>query len=374
MNKVANHNLAAQPRGSVSSPSAEIPSESSPRLSVIVPVFNGRLQLPRCLEALARSQFQDFEVIVVDDCSTDNTRDIVERWRARYLRTPRQIGPGGARNLGVRHARGAVMVFVDADVVVPPEALGLISDDFALDAELAALFGSYDEAPAWSDFLSQYKNLMHHYVHQTASERAASFWAGCGAVRRDVFLEFGGFDHEKYPKPSIEDIEFGFRLARAGRRILLEKRLQVKHLKKWTISVLWRADIFGRAVPWTELILESRSLPADLNLGWGSRISALLTVALAAGILVLPLSLAGALSVVRPGALGLALAVLAVALLAINFRVYLWFFKRRGLAFTAATVVAHWIYFLYSFAVFMLLSVRHLLQGREKTAEGAARV
>jgi glycosyltransferase involved in cell wall biosynthesis len=310
--------------------------------------------------------------MVVDDCSTDNTRDIIERWHARYLRTPRQIGPGGARNIGVRHARGAIIVFVDADVVVPPEALTLISDDFALDAELAALFGSYDEAPAWSDFLSQYKNLMHHYVHQTASERAATFWAGCGAVRRDVFLEFGGFDHEKYPKPSIEDIEFGVRLSRAGLRILLEKRLQVKHLKKWTVSVLWRADVFGRAIPWTELILESRRLPADLNLSWGSRISAVLTVILACGILFLPFSLAGVFYRVTPGKLGLALLALAVALLALNFRVYLWFFKRRGLAFTVAAVLAHWVYFLYSFAVFTLLSVRHLLQGRGNTAEDEA--
>ena len=339
---------------------------AAPRLSVIVPVFNGRLQLPRCLEALSRSTFEDFEVIVVDDCSTDNTRDIVERWGARYLRTPRQIGPGGARNMGVRHARGLVMVFIDADVVVPPDALSLISDDFGLDAELAAVFGSYDDAPAWSDFLSQYKNLMHHYVHQTANERAATFWAGCGAVRRDVFLEFGGFDHEKYSKPSIEDIEFGFRLSQAGRRILLDKRVQVKHLKKWTPSVLWRADVFGRAVPWTELILESRNLPSDLNLGWGSRISALLVVGLACGFLLFPLSVVGLLPFVTPRAFGAAMAVLAVALLALNFRVYVWFLKRRGMAFTAGTVLAHWIYFLYSFSVFLILSVRLALRGRER--------
>jgi GT2 family glycosyltransferase len=343
-----------------------VSEEAAPRLSVIVPVFNGRLQLPRCLEALSRSAFEDFEVIVVDDCSTDNTRDIVERWGARYLRTPRQIGPGGARNFGVRHARGLVMVFIDADVVVPPQALSLISDDFGLDADLAAVFGSYDDAPAWNDFLSQYKNLMHHYVHQTANERAVTFWAGCGAVRRDVFIEFGGFDHEKYSKPSIEDIEFGFRLSRAGRRILLEKRLQVKHLKKWTPSVLWRADVFGRAVPWTELILESRSLPADLNLGWGARISALLVVALVCGFILLPYSLAGAIPFLAPWNLVAALAAIAIVLLTLNAPVYAWFYNRRGLVFTAGTVIAHWIYYFYCFAVFVLLSVRHVLRGRAR--------
>ncbi len=348
--------------------------QPAPRLSIIVPVFNGRLQLPRCLEALSRSAFEDFEVIVADDCSSDNTREIVERWGARYLRTPRRVGPGGARNLGVRHAHGSVMVFIDADVVVPAEALGLIAGDFERDQELAAVFGSYDDAPAWSDFLSQYKNLMHHYVHQTASERAVTFWAGCGAVRRDVFLAFGGFDHEKYSQPSIEDIELGFRLSQAGRRILLDKRLQVKHLKKWTVSVLWRADVFGRAVPWTELILESRNLPADLNLGWGARVSALLVVCFTCGILLLPFSFAGLLPFAAPGTLGAALAGLAAALLALNAPVYAWFFKRRGLAFTAGAVLAHWIYFLYSFAVFALLSVRHFLTGRARAVREAAQV
>lgn len=346
----------------------------APRLSVIVPVFNGRLQLPRCLEALSRSGFEDFEVLVVDDCSSDNTREIVERWGARYLRTPRRVGPGAARNLGVRHAHGEIVVFIDADVVAPPGALGLIAGDFERDHELAAVFGSYDDAPAWSDFLSQYKNLMHHYVHQTASERAITFWAGCGAVRRETFLEFGGFDPEKYSQPSIEDIELGFRMSQAGRRILLDKRLQVKHLKKWTVSVLWRADVFGRAVPWTELILESRNLPADLNLGWSSRLSALLVVVLAGGILLLPCSLAGLLPFAAPSAVGASLAALVVALLALNAPVYAWFYKRRGAAFTAGTIIAHWIYYLYSFAVFALLSVRHLLKGRGRALRQAARV
>ena len=78
-------------------------------------------------------------------------------------------------------------LFVDADVVMPPGGLGLIAEDFRRDPELAAVFGSYDDTPAWTTFISQYKNLMHHYVHQTSSESAATFWAGCGAVRKTVF-------------------------------------------------------------------------------------------------------------------------------------------------------------------------------------------
>jgi hypothetical protein len=337
-----------------------------PRLTVIVPVHNGRLQLPRCLDALRSSAFTDFEVIVVDDCSTDNTREIAERSGARYVRTPYNMGPGGGRNLAARHAQGEILVFVDSDVVVPREALGIIAEDFARDAQLAALFGSYDAAPAWPDFLSQYKNLMHHYVHQISKEEAVTFWAGCGAIRRSVFEEFGGFDLKKYPKPSIEDIELGFRLWRAGRRILLEKRLQVKHLKKWTVRGLLRADIQLRAIPWTRLILESKNLPRDLNLTHAAQLSAVLAWLLVIGLLMLPTVAAGLLSGGAPwltaGRLGSALGVIVLLLLALNHSVYRWFVQQRGWCFAAGAVLAHWVYYLYSAGVFGVLLLEHFLR------------
>lgn len=331
---------------------------------MIVPVHNGGLQLPRCLEALRISHYSSFEVIVVDDCSTDNTRQIIERFDAHYLRTPKQLGPGGARNLAVPQARGDVVVFVDADVVVAPETLGQIAADFDADPELAAHFGSYDEQPAWGDFLSQYKNLMHHYVHQISSERASTFWAGCGAIRKEVFGEFGGFDLQKYPKPSIEDIELGFRMWRAGCRIKLNKQVQVKHLKRWTLRGLLRADILLRAVPWTRLILESGKLPSDLNLTTAARLSAVLVGLLALALLAMPFSAFGVLPAVAPGWLALAIGVLVALLFALNWSVYSWFAARRGWWFALRAALAHWAYYFYSGAVFALCSLHHMLFGK----------
>src|SRR5579864_2908800 len=118
-------------------------------LSVIVPVHNGGMHLCRCLDALCRLEYSDFEVIVVDDCSTDDTPQIIERYRTRRLRTARTMGPAAARNYGVENAAGEILVFVDADVVVPPNTLDRIAADFSRDPSLAAVFGSYDENPAW---------------------------------------------------------------------------------------------------------------------------------------------------------------------------------------------------------------------------------
>jgi hypothetical protein len=165
-----------------------------------------------------------------------------------------------------------VLFFIDSDVLVYPGTLGRIHASFAQDPELAATIGSYDDAPGSDDFLSQYRNLMHCYVHQTGRREACTFWSGCGAIRRAIFLEHGGFD-ESYERPAIEDIELGYRLARAGRKGVLDRHLLVKHLKRWSLWSVLRTDIMDRGIPWTELILRDHKLPNDLNVQLSQRLS-----------------------------------------------------------------------------------------------------
>lgn len=324
-----------------------------------MPVRNGGLHLSRCLAALQASRGPNFEVIVVDDCSTDHSPAIATRYETRYVRTSHPMGPAGARNLGASCARGEILLFVDSDVVVPPQALSMIVNDFDQDPELAAVFGSYDRKPVWSNFWSQYKNLMHHYVHQISKERAISFWAGCGALRRKVFEEMHGFDAQKYGKPMIEDIELGFRIVKAGYRIRLNKELQVSHLKKWTLRSLLRADILYRAIPWTWLILESGQVPRDLNLSYASRISAVLV-----GLLVLiggfsAVEAAAGLRLIPLVALVAFIACIFISLLALNWHVYRFFSRLRGWRFAARAMFAHWLYYLYSGVVFIVCSLLH---------------
>lgn len=340
------------------------------RISVIVPVRNGRMHLARCLEALARSEHADFEVIVVDDCSTDNTPQIAERYGARYVRTSQTLGPGGARNLGAQYAEGEILAFIDADVVVPPEALRLIAEDFCRDPDLAAVFGSYDENPAWPTFVSQYKNLMHHYVHQTSSESAGTFWAGCGAIRKAVFEEFGGFDGARYKVPSIEDVALGLQLVRGGRRILLDKRLKGRHLKRWTFRSLLRDDILYRAVPWSQLILNARYLPRDLNLTYSSRTSALLVGLFVGACALVSLSFGGLARVPLVPLFG-GMALIIAVLLLLNWDVYRFFLYKRGWWFAARAVVLHWFYYLYSGVTFFCCALVHFASLPFATAQSA---
>jgi glycosyltransferase involved in cell wall biosynthesis len=154
----------------------------APSLTVIVPVYNGSHFLDRCLSGLRASDYPNFELIVADDASTDNSGEVARRHGARVLRMPRQSGPGAARNAAAREASGEVVFFVDADVVVAPDAVRRVAENFRAHPNVAAVFGSYDDSPAENNFLSQYKNLCHHFVHQQGNTEASTFWGGCGAV------------------------------------------------------------------------------------------------------------------------------------------------------------------------------------------------
>ena len=259
-------------------------------MSVIVPVYNGGDDLRRCLQAVRASRWPALECIVVDDGSTDGcAAELAARYGARLLRRARQQGPAAARNAGAAEATGEILFFVDADVVLDAEAIGLAAEALQSDAALGAVFGSYDEQPDAPGLLSRYRNLYHHWNHQVGGEEASTFWTGCGAVRRGLFLSLGGFS-ESFERPSIEDIEFGYRLRAAGHRIRLLKRMQGKHLKRWGFYNMIHTDLFLRGVPWVVLLQRFDDAPADLNLGWTARLATagtgllLLTLALLAGL------------------------------------------------------------------------------------------
>jgi glycosyltransferase involved in cell wall biosynthesis len=372
--------------------------ESAPRLSVIVPARNCRDDLRSCLDSLEGSLYRGFEVIVVDDASTDDTTAAIDPSRARVLVLPAQSGPAVARNRGAEIARGEYLLFLDADVCVAPETLGQFVAAFDEAPAVSAIFGSYDTRPQALNVLSQYRNLMHHFVHQEAREEAATFWSGCGAVRRPVFQAVGGFLAD-YRRPCIEDIELGVRLHKAGHRILLNKEIQVTHLKRWTFWGMLKADVRDRALPWSQLILREGSLPNDLNLRLSQRVSALMAVGLLVSLLVaswhlqfmlvLPLGFVlgmvvlDAWSLTRRvptsvrylavlgmlgGTAGLALYFkvwmliplgLLTGILLLNWRFYAFLARTRHPLFAALAVPLQIFYYLYSSATFCFAAVLH---------------
>lgn len=286
-----------------------------PSLTVIVPATDRPPTLERCLVAVRGGSRAPDELIVVTE--------------------PPGAGPAAARNDGAASADTGVLVFVDADVVIAPDALARIAGAFTRDPGLTAVFGAYDDAPEAAGAVSGFRNLLHHHVHVEGAGEIASFWAGLGAIRRDAFLAAGGFDPRRYPVPSIEDVELGARIAAEGGRIVLDPAIRGTHLKRWTVGSMVRTDFARRGVPWVELVVRSTAPPAALNLGWRHRFSAAL--ALAAVL---------AIAARRPRPAGAALGIFT----GLNRDLYALIAARRGPAQALAAVPLHLLHHLTSVA------------------------
>jgi len=332
----------------------------SPGVAIVVPVHRGDDALARCLEAIAGGDPPADEVVVVMDGPVAGARETANGHGFRVTETAGRAGPATARNLGAEATTAPIILFVDSDVVIPADTAGRVSAYLAVRPEVAAVFGSYDDRPPAPGFVAQYKNLFHHFNHQLGGGEAATFWTGCGAIRRAVFESVGGFDRRQR---WLEDIELGYRIRAAGRMVHRDPTLQVTHLKRWTLASMVRSDIFHRALPWTELIHRYRSLPNDLNLRVAERASVALLLALVACV-------AGA-AWWRGAAIGAFAA--ALVLLAVNGPFYRFLGRRRGLVFAARALPLHWLYLLYSGVVFALGSAWYATRGTRQGPRDSAR-
>jgi glycosyltransferase involved in cell wall biosynthesis len=269
------------------------------------------------------------EVIVVDDCSTDACAAIVEKYPiVRRERTAQQSGPAAARNHAAGLASGHYLWFVDSDVVVRDDCARVLSRVFA-ETQAGAVFGCYDDSPSA---------------------------AGCGAIERNLFVELRGFAAERYPHPSVEDIELGYRIVDLGRHIVLRRDLEAKHLKEWRLKQLLHTEIFRRAIPWSRLMLERKHMSVDLNVAPGERLRALLAMGTVATLLAW---VAGWASPWLPAA------ALAGAGLA-NLRLIRYFKAQRGLFFASRAFLYHQLYYIYSSAAFAYASLQHLFRQLEE--------
>jgi glycosyltransferase involved in cell wall biosynthesis len=245
-------------------------------IAVIIPVFNSSQLLSETLLAVRSGTRVPDELIVIDDGSNDGSAHTAERFGARVVRMPQNVGPAACRNYAALLSQSEILMFLDCDTCVHADTIERMERHLAEDASLIAVIGSYDDTPRHPGICSQYRNLAHCYVHRSANRAALTFWSGCGAVRRAWFFEVDGFD-ERYRKPSIEDIELGYRMSDRGARILLDPEICVTHTKRWTVSSSIATDILNRGVPWMVLLLERRKMPDDLNLRRRHRIATALT-------------------------------------------------------------------------------------------------
>lgn len=307
-----------------------------------MPVHNGLAVLPRSLEALVASDLprESWELIVVDDASTDESALVAARYADTVVRLPgKPHGPAYARNRGFEVSRGENIVFVDADVCVHPATLGRFAQVFYSEPEVDAVFGSYDAHPAARGWISQYRNLLHHWVHQQNAGDAETFWAGLGAMRRSTFVDAGMYDEWHFPRPQVEDIELGHRIRALGHRIVLRPDIQGTHLKRWTLRNVIATDMHDRGVPWMRLLIHQGATVRTRTLN-------LRTIEKINTVLVWLALVFAAVSLLRPGEQWIWGSVTCVLIvLLFSARLYGFFLRSRGALFLLAAIPLHLMYY-----------------------------
>ncbi len=322
---------------------------SNNKLAVVIPAYNAAATLHDCLSGIAASIRKPDEVILYNDGSTDDTVEIATGYDVKVITNPgAPKGPAAGRNVCAHETDADILVFVDADVRVHPNALGDLETALLSAPDIAAAFGSYDDAPRSERTAALYANLRHHFYHQNSDHEATTFWSGFGAIKRDVFLTIGGFD-PRFARPSIEDVDLGIRLRQAGLRIRLVPDAQAKHCKDWGLVQLWRTDIIERALPWSKLIVSGETDGADLNASVRERYIAVFAHLI---------WLSGFLSIIAPAMLIVFFASI-VAYISLNFGFYKLLTKRGGVVLLLSGVLLHWLYNIYASSVFAYILLTH---------------
>jgi len=231
------------------------------RFSIVIPTYNRKDLLRRCLAAATNQDYPDYEVIVVDDGSTDGTGEMVQREfpQVRYIRQEPNRGPAAARNRGIEAATGEIVAFTDDDCLVPPDFLACLADGYRRHPEVVGA-GGYLEAPdevlAHNPF-AQYEAYVSHVVYKAGPiEYIGGFECPAGGTcamsyRRDVLLEVGGFD-ERFPVAAGEDADLKLRIVQRGSPLLYVP-VKVIHLRPYTFPTFLRQFVaHGRGVVYFE--------------------------------------------------------------------------------------------------------------------------
>jgi len=214
------------------------------KISVIIPVYNGEKTISKCIESLLNQAKKPEEIIVVDDGSTDKTRDMVRKFRGVVLLEQEHKGPAAARNLGAKKAQGDILLFTDADC----------SADENWILEMAKPFEKKEITGVQGRYKTHQKGVMARFVQLEIEDRydrmrkrrfidfIGSYSAG---YRKREFMQFGGFD-ESFPTASGEDPELSFKLAKTGHKMVFNDNAVVYHnhvdsLSAYLRQKFWRA-------------------------------------------------------------------------------------------------------------------------------------
>lgn len=241
-------------------------SPSHPLVSVVIPLYKGEKTIEPVLAAAHASDFTDFEIVIVNDCSPDDSLGVLRRLEARYphrlIDLPENMGVSKARNRGAKEARGEIILFIDADCIVLPDTIGRCAEELQK-GESVCVGGVYTRNPWDSDFFSRFQSLYINHV-ESKTEHPDYIATHCMAIWRKTFDEFGGFITDSFigHAASVEDVEFCHRLLKAGHQLTQSADIQVQHMFRFSFARSV-TNAIKKSKYWTMYSLKNHDITKD---------------------------------------------------------------------------------------------------------------
>jgi len=228
------------------------------RISVIIPNRNGSATIGKCLEAVFASDYKNFEVIVADDCSTDDSVEIIGGFPCTLVRLGIHSGASAARNTGARSSSGEVLFFIDADCIVQKHTLSLVEGTIR-GRENTVIGGTYSRRAFDDNFFSTFQSV---FINYSETRKKVPDYVATHAmvIARQLFEKNGGFREDFLP--ILEDVEFSHRLRRSGVKLEMNPEIVVRHIFNFTLKRSLR-NAFRKTKYWTIYSLGNRDLLKD---------------------------------------------------------------------------------------------------------------
>jgi glycosyltransferase involved in cell wall biosynthesis len=232
----------------------------NPYISIVIPNHNNAKTIGLCLEAVYASTYTDFEVIVVDDCSSDNSAAVINKYPCRHIQLTEHGGASKARNTGAENGSGEIIFFIDADCILQPDTLATAAAATREEGPGVVIGGTYTWQPYDRDFFSRFQSIYIHYSETKNVSDPDYIATHAMLIPAELFKKSGGFN-EKF-LPIIEDVEFCHRLKRLGFSLRMKPDIQVQHIFNFTFLRSMRNGI-KKSKYWSLYSISNRDLLAD---------------------------------------------------------------------------------------------------------------
>ncbi|MBI5740025.1 MAG: glycosyltransferase [Nitrospirae bacterium] len=230
------------------------------RISLVIPNYNRAATIGKCLKAAFSSRYDNFEVIVVDDNSDDDSVRVIGGFPCKLITLESRSGTSRARNIGAQNSSGEYIFFTDSDCLLLPDTLSVVNKKLSETGENTVLGGTYTKMSYDRNFFSAFQSAFVHYSETKNAENPDYIAAHAMIMSGTTFNKSGGFPEDFMP--ILEDVEFSHRLRRSCARLIMCPEIQVRHIFNFNLKrSLFNA--YRKTTYWCTYSLGNRDILTD---------------------------------------------------------------------------------------------------------------